>query len=84
MTETIKERVRRVVDETYLAGLGVDPADVDGETDLYSLGGDSLDVVELTANLELEFDINSLDDVEFSTINEITTHLEGLCNGKHI
>ena len=63
--------------------LGVDAADIRPESNIIEdLGADSLDIVEMLAEMESEYDIIITDERvrELTTVGEITRFLEELIN----
>lgn len=83
--ETTLDRVRRVVTKHWTEnGILPEGGDLADDKNMFDIGGDSLDYVELIVALEDEFGVELQIDGEFSTITEIATFLEGLNNGSHI
>lgn len=76
MPDTIEDRVRQVVADQF------DQEDLTNDHRIVEdLGGDSLDLVELTLRLRLEFGdhINDLD--EARTIGDVVNHIRNCSNG---
>jgi acyl carrier protein len=71
--ESIREKVKQIVAEQY--GLRREVLDEDTP---YSMGGDSLDHVELTMKLEDHFEIEIPDQVMFKmqTVGQVIAYIE--------
>jgi acyl carrier protein len=75
-TQTIEDRVKRIVSEQF----GVEVAELSRGTSItVDLNGDSLDQVELIMEIEDEFEMAILDEEaeEIDTIDQMVLFLEG-------
>ncbi len=63
----IFERVAKLLSEQF----GVDPEDITEDTGFEDLGADSVDLVELSMNLEEEFGIDEMDEEDIGGIHNV-------------
>ena len=63
----IFERLARIRAEQF----GVDEEDITEETGFEDLGADSVDLVELSMNLEEEFDIEEMGEEDIASIHNV-------------
>ncbi len=63
----IFERVAKLLSEQF----GVDPDEITEETGFEDLGADSVDLVELSMNLEEEFGIDEMDEEDIGGIHNV-------------
>ncbi len=63
----IFERVAKLLSEQF----GVDPEDITEDTGFEDLGADSVDLVELSMNLEEEFGIDEMDEEVIGGIHNV-------------
>lgn len=81
MSEEVFAKMVRMISEK----LSVDPNQITKETEFVKdLGADSLDLVELIADFELEFDLDAISDEEAQkivTVGDAYDKLMGAING---
>ena len=63
----IFERLARILAEQF----GLDEEDITEETGFEDLGADSVDLVELSMNLEEEFDIEEMGEEDIASIHNV-------------
>lgn len=63
----IFERLRRLLSEQF----DLDPDDITEESDFEDLGADSVDLVELSMNLEEEFGIDEMKEEDIASIHNV-------------
>ena len=63
----IFERLVKLLSEQF----GLDPEDINEDTGFEELGADSVDLVELSMNLEEEFDIEEMGEEDIASIHNV-------------
>ena len=63
----IYERLVKLISEQF----GMEPEEISEETGFEDLGADSVDLVELSMNLEEEFGIDEMSEEEISAIHNV-------------
>ncbi len=72
----IYDRLVRILSEQF----GLDPEEISEETGFEDLGADSVDLVELSMNLEEEFGIDEMGEEDISSIHnvgDLVNYLQG-------
>ncbi len=72
----IFERVAKLLAEQF----GLEPEEITEDTSFEDLGADSVDIVELSMNLEEEFDVDEMAEEDLGTIHtvgDVVNYLRG-------
>lgn len=73
-TTDIEQKVIKIVSEF----LGVDESKISAPTNIYDIGADSLDAIEIVMALEDEFEMAMPDEAieDFETINQMVNYIQ--------